>query len=454
MIDPVLADPDYPTINGVYITLPGTMEDPALKISAQFTKRRIFNPNTNEEVENEDMKSQLAWFLNSMHYGRPFKELGYYVFGFMAVAGMFLVIGGIIQVLRFKYNRGKNATSKFSKWHRKIFTWLFLPFVIVTLTGALMNIGKKISIPMTYIASKGEFYESWRLTSPVLFPESIRIEKKNDNVPMLSINELIKKAQIVNPDIDFQEIEIINWKDSSARVKISGYNPYKPFLNGITNNPSVTLSAVDGKLIEQQKVLDKHWSGIFYDSVYFLHLLFGVDIFTRLLIATIMLISSFALGFGVLLWLEKKARRFPPNIPIYQGMGKLSLAVMIGVIPATGLMFSLQWILPFDMQDRFLWHKGLFAIFWIGTLTWSFYRLNSYQTAKEFLKVGGVLFLISPFIHFYSSGFSPIRLWNENMTNILSVDIGLFLFGLILLYIGFKLPKDRQDVQKFWKKIL
>ncbi|MFX4243499.1 PepSY domain-containing protein, partial [Aliarcobacter butzleri] len=85
---------------------------------------------------------------------------------------------------------------------------------------------------------------------------------------------------------------------------------------------------------------------------------------TRFFIATLMLLSTFALGFGVLLYLEKKARKFGDNIPIYQGFGKLSLAVMIGVMPATGLLFVLQWLLPFDMENRVLIQKGLFAVAW------------------------------------------------------------------------------------------
>ena len=167
-----------------------------------------------------------------------------------------------------------------------------------------------------------------------------------------------------------------------------------------------------------------------------------------------MTISVFALGFGVLLWLEKKARKFPKGVPAYQGMGKLSLATMIGVIPATGVLFALQWALPFDMQDRFLWQKGLFAVAWIATFTWSFYRINSYQAAREFLKIGGVLYLISPFIHFYSSGFSPIELFNGGMGDILGVDVALFISGLLLLYVAYKLPYEREDVEKFWTKIL
>ncbi len=455
MIDPVLADPDYPKINPITITLPGYMENPSLRIWTQFTETKVFNPNTTKEVENEGEASQLAWFLNSMHYGRPFKSLGYYIFGFTAVAGMFLVIGGLIQVLIIKYQKNSKSTSgKFSKWHRKIFTWLFAPFIIITLTGALMNIGYKSSAPMAYLASKGQTHEVWKLTGPILSPELPRIEKKNDNIKMLTMNELIKKAKEVNPNIDFQRIRLVNWNDSSARAKLEGYNPYMPFLNGISNKPYVMLSGVDGSLISQQKVLDKHWSGIFYDSMMFLHLLFGVDTFTRLFTATIMTICAFSLGFGVLLWIEKKAVKYPKNIPFFHWNAKLSLSAMIGVIPATGLLFFLQWLLPFDMENRFLIQKGLFAIFWIGTLTWAFYRINSYQAAKEFLYLGGILFALSPIIHFINSGFSPFRLWNENMINILSVDIGLFIFGIILYFTAKNLPTDNLKIKEFWAKRL
>ena len=100
MVDPVLADPEYPKINPISIIFPGYMEDPALRISADFVETKVFNPNTSLEVKNEGDLSRLASFLNHMHYGRPFKDVGYLVFGFTAVACMFLVIGGVILILK------------------------------------------------------------------------------------------------------------------------------------------------------------------------------------------------------------------------------------------------------------------------------------------------------------------------------------------------------------------
>lgn len=451
MIDPILADPDYPKVNPITISFPGYMEDPALKIRTDFVKTKVFNPNTSLEVENEGDLSELASFLNHMHYGRPFKDFGYFVFGFMAVGIMFLVIGGVYLVLKIKYtNSGKNATSKFSKWHRKIFIWTFAPFIIITLTGALMNIGYSGSAPMTYIASKGDTHEIWDLTGPILFPQQPRLDLKNDSIAMLPINELLKKAKEIAPQIDFQRVKIINWNDSSAIAKFEGYNPYMPFLNGMANIPNITLSGVDGSLINQNKVLDKNWGGIFYDIINYIHLLFVVDDISRMVVFFIMLITILAIGFGNMLYLEKRARRFPIDIPVYQGFGKLSLAVMLGVIPATALLFVLQWLLPFDLENKTLITKGVFATFWCFTFTYSFYRLNSYQTAKEFLYLGGVLFILSSIIHSINSGFSLLRLWKEEIYTIFAIDIGLIVLGLVLIFIAYKLPTQREKIQEFW----
>ncbi|WP_323658676.1 hypothetical protein [Aliarcobacter butzleri] len=35
---------------------------------------------------------------------------------------------------------------------------------------------------------------------------------------------------------------------------------------------------------------------------------------------------------------------------------------------------------------------------------------------------------------------------------ILSVDIGLFIFGVILLFVAKKLPTQREKIQAFWTK--
>ncbi|MCT7912284.1 PepSY domain-containing protein [Arcobacter lacus] len=451
MVDKVLNDSDFPKAKPITITLPGYMKDPTLKISTQFVAPKVFDPNTSLEIREETKVFELAKFLNYMHYGKPFGEFGWYVFGFMAVACIVLMIGGLYQILILKYkNSTTSQTGTFSKWHRKILLWTVLPFFIITITGAFFNLGKKFAPAMAYVVTKGEIYEPYKLIGPVYNIPEPRKKKQNDSVQMLSMNELLKIAQNIAPNIDFHRIKLTNWGDSAAMAKLEGYNPYMPFLNGYSNKPNVILSGVDGSLIYEQKVLEKNWGSIFYDSMVYIHLLFIADDFTRLFIAFLMIVTLLAIGFGNLLYLEKRARKFPLNIPAYQGLGKLSLAVMIGAIPATGLLFFLQWLLPFDMENRSLIQQGFFATLWVSTFTYSFYKLNSYQTAKEFLYLGGILFASSPIIHFINSGFSLVKLWKEELYTVFAVDIGLFIFGLILLVIAYKLPTQREKIQKFW----
>ncbi|QKF59935.1 PepSY-associated TM helix domain-containing protein [Aliarcobacter lanthieri] len=451
ILNQVLEDSDFPKNNPITISLPGYMKDPTLKVSTQFVEPKIFDPNTTLELKKDDGVFELANFLNYLHYGRLFGEFGWYIFGFMAVAGVFLIVGGLIQIIIINYRDSTSSqTGTFSKWHRKILLWTIAPFLIIVISGVFMNLGKKTAPLMTTVATKGEIKEVGKFIFPAIHPQDPKIEKIGEVVEMLSINELLKKAQSIAPELNFYRIKLTNWQDSTSVVKFEGYNPYMPFLNGLSNLPNVILSGVDGSLISEQKVLDKRWGSIFYDTINYIHLLFSVDDITRMVVFFIMLITTLAIGFGNLLYLEKRARKFPTNIPVYQGFGKLSLAVMLGVIPATGVLFVLQWLLPLDMENKVLITKGLFATFWCFTFTYSFYRLNSYQTAKEFLYLGGILFILSSIIHFINSGFNPIRLLNEGVYVVLAMDIGLILFGLILLIIAYKLPIQRDKIQEFW----
>ena len=153
----------------------------------------------------------------------------------------------------------------------------------------MFNLGLKNSGFMTHIVSKGEASHHAQIAYPYLFPKPTMSTLNNEKTKMLPISELIIKARKIAPEVDYQKIKIINYGDSSALFILEGYNPYMPFLNGISNKPHVVLSGVDGKLIYQEKVLDRHWSAIFLDMILFLHFLFGVDIFTRLVIVIFML---------------------------------------------------------------------------------------------------------------------------------------------------------------------
>ncbi|WP_323657923.1 PepSY-associated TM helix domain-containing protein [Aliarcobacter butzleri] len=441
MVEEVLKNPDFPRDN-ILINLPGRLGDTAVSVQNRFVKPILFNPNTNEKIEDESKEiTYLAAFLNELHYGQPLKLIGRLAFGFTAVGTLALVVTGLILIYLFKFKyQAKNRQALFSTIHVKIFTWAFVPFLLITISGAVMNVGLISAPPMAKMLTHGEAKAIDELVGSTLFPQNKPVKKENIEVSMLPLNELLIKAQEINPQLTFKQIKLINWNDKTARVEFIGYNPYKPFFNGgIFNIPYVALDAHTGELLENKKVLDNIIPVFVAEGLFFLHFLFGIDIFSRTIVAIIMALCGVAIGFGVMLWLEKKAKKFEGKITFYHWMGKLSLATMVGVVPATAILFILQWTLPFTLEDRVLWQQGLFYNVWLFTLFWSFYRINSYQASKEFLFIGGVLFIVAVFMHLTSFNFQTL------LNSYFGVDITLVLFGLLLIYISKKLPKNRED---------
>jgi hypothetical protein len=452
MLAAVLSDPDFPRDN-IILKLPGYTGDPALRITHQFTAETVFNPMTGERLADEGKSTGLGMFLNGLHYGRPLKKVGYYIFGFMSVGGLFLVAGGLLLIAVLKYKGpARSRQAVFSRWHRKLFTWCFPVFTVFVICASVMCLSFDGPFLMTNIVTGGETSNIGSIIGPVLFPEDPPVGKADEAAAMMPISQLIEKARGINPQITFQQLTLMNWGDETARIKLAGYNPYKPFLNGVTNKPDIVLNAHDGSLVKQTRVQDRPWSVLLMDFFYGVHLLFHVGGGLRLIFAVIMAACGVAVGFGVLLALEKKAKKFGDDVPFYHWLGKLSLTVMVGVIPATGVLFVLQWLLPFELSDRLVWQQGLFYNAWLATLAWSFFRLNSYAAAREFMALGGVLYVCAPVLHFIKTGFGPFDLVRGNMPGIVSVDLGLLLFGGLLLMLAYRLPKSRTEARLLWNE--
>lgn len=450
MINKVLKDPDFPKDN-ILIKLPGNMGDPSVLITHRFSKERAFDPKTSKELKNETKEqTSLADFINHLHYARPLKSIGMIFLGIVATSTLALIITGLILIIKMKFkNKGKNQQSIFSKFHVKILSWTFIPLSLITLSGALMNVGLISAGPMSQMLTKGEAKSIDAVVGKVLFAQNKAIKKINEQAKMKDIKDLLIKAQEINPQLIFKEIKLINWNDKNAQVEIIGYNPYKPFFNGsIFNKPTIIIGAVNAELVKNQKVMDNVWPVFVAEMIFYLHFLFGNDIFSRILIAVLMAFCAIAIGFGTMLFLEKKAKKFDDKITFYHWVGKFSLASMIGIIPATATLFVLQWALPFDLQDRVLWQQGIFYNVWLFTLFWSFYKINSYEAAKNFFFTGGLLFILAVVLHLLFSNILNFEF--IKLSSIFFVDITLFLIGVILIFIAKKLPKNRAEAKVFW----
>ena len=447
MLEPYLSKESFKN-SEIDIYLPGSSSN-TIELYHDSIEEIVFNPRTGKEIHEEKSDvSRLGRFLNIMHYGRPLGEVGSIVFGLSAVGCLFLLFGGLILIIIIKYkNNVNNRMAKFSKWHRKIFLYVFPVLFLLSLTGAIMNIGYSITPPLSYILSHGETTDMGDLINP----KKEKLKSLNIETPMLSINYLLKEARKYNSDLIFQDLVLNNWGDKSAQISIQGFNPYKPFLNGLANEPTIILSAVDASLIKNTKTMDASWDLLLRNILYYLHILWDVDIITRIIVVLFMLFSAIAIAFGVMMFLEKRATKFKGSIPFYDGLEKLCITIMIGCIPAVAFIFNLQWLIPFDILNRVIWVEGLFYLFWLLTFVWSFYRISSHKTIKEFLYMASILFILAPVTHWFNSGFNPLELYTQNMNVILNVDISLFILGITLYFFALKVPNNREEAKTFWQ---
>lgn len=432
MLNPILKEQNQSN-SKLELTLVGFRNQPYLTISRPFSKPYHFNPHTFESITLEN--SNLANFLNEIHYAKPLGLIALTLYGLISTAIIFVIIGGLTMVILYRF--GKHSTNRrrfLSKWHRNIFIWLSLPFFLFILCAAVMGISFSGLAPLSYFATKGEQKEVGAIIGKVLFPRDEIVKKTNINTKMLPINILIKKAQSINPNINYEKATLIHWGEKNARIILEGYNPYKPFLNGITNKPKVTLKGSDGALISQIKVEDRKYTILIFEAVYFLHLLFGVDIFSRVIVALMMFACGVGLVFSIMLYLSKRVKVFK-SIPTYHWLEKLSIFVVVGIFLATASLFLTQWLLPFNLENRLIWQQGIFYNVWIATLTYSFYEKSSKKAIKRLFTLSGACFILSVLCHQVSVGLQV------KILDVILVDMALFVLGVSLLYLGYKLNK-------------
>lgn len=174
IINETFKDPTFPQ-NNALINLPGRMGDPLVSVSHRFVKPVVFDPSSGKKIEDESKeKSDLANFLNELHYGAPLNFIGRLSFGFVAVGTLVLIITGLILIYLFNFNnKGRNQQAMFSKIHVKVFTWLFLPFILIVLSGAVMNVGLVSAQPMSMMLTKGEAKAIDAVVGKILFSQKI-----------------------------------------------------------------------------------------------------------------------------------------------------------------------------------------------------------------------------------------------------------------------------------------
>ena len=450
LLKPILSNQEIPK-NNIRIYLPGYKEDKALIVAPAFSKKIVLNPSDGKILEDEGkQKTALSSFLHNMHTGwQLFKNIGFTFFGFVSLLIIFLILLGIVQVFKIKYtNNGLSKSSKMSKWHRKLSLWFFLPVLLIFISASALNLQikgiKQLSSPLVQMLSNNES-ESWKtILGPVLFPKE-KIIKKQGLSKMMKLEVLYEKVKQLNPNIQFSYINLYRWGDKTAQAKFTGYDTRYPFFNGYNNMPSITLSGIDAALIKETKVFDVNALRIVFDFVNFLHFVPFFGFLMKFLLLLVFLVFTFATVFGIWLFLEKKSKTTNPKLPFYSCFQRVCLSVIVGILPATAMLFLMQWLLAFDLSYRVTLQEGSFFITWLISAVIAFARLNSYKATKEILYLASILFLLAVLVHYLNAPVGFFSLLNSGLFNIIGVDIALLLFAFFCFLIAYKLPNNAKE---------
>lgn len=424
--------------NNVQIVLP-SFKDKALSVNYGFSEKVYINPNTNEVLDTKMDTNLITTFFNQMHINLNIPKFGQITLGLVSIAIIFLTISGIYLWLINKNNRS-NIKSFWFKWHKNL-SLIILPYILIfSLSGAVLGLMLLGSAPFALSATDGKEKDMSKLVKPAIFSKNCRVKQSGQKAPMKNISELYDNAKQLYPNLNITKIVLNAWGDKNACISFNGYLKDNRALSGRANRASISFKGVDGKLLKKKGLNESHSMAKVLSRLYFLHFLTDEKLGVRILffISGIVFITSMI--FGMFIWLEKRASKFKEDKKYFSFISRVSLALFIGVVPASSFLLFLYWILPFYTNEKQTWVIGGFYCLWSFTLFYSIYKQSAIDIIKFFLKLNFVFLILAVLFHGIRSGYFLWDSFTNNMFEIFWIDLSLLLFAFISFFLAKYMP--------------
>lgn len=428
----------YPNHN-INIILP-SYRDKTLSVSYGSSQKVHLNPYTNKVLDTANETNLITSFFNDIHLGRNIPTIGQLAMGVASLGIIFLSISGVFLWL---VNKKKKATNKrfWFKWHKDL-SLIMLPYIIVfSITGSFLGFMLSTSSTFSQAVTNGEEQSMRKLVTPILFAKEKELKKTEQNVDMIEYSKLFDKAKVIYPNLEIQKIVLTRWYEKNAQIAFVGHLKNNRILTGRINRIKLILSGIDASIIKKETLEKKHIINKVLSTFYILHFLPDEKSTLRLIILFMGILFAISMAFGLLIWIDKKAKKYKNDKNYYNFISKLSLAVIIGVIPASSLFLCLYWILPFDIYERETWILGTFYMFWSWTLFYSIYKNSAFDVIKLFMILNFLFLVFAVFLHGFKTDFYIWNSFNQNITDVFWVDFSFLLFAIISLFISFKFSK-------------
>jgi len=401
------------------------------------------DPHTCKKIKGKPFSISL--FFDNIHTGLIFESILFKIlFGFMAVAVVFLSITGIYLTIKNKYkNKVKSTKSHFAKYHRLLLLYTAPLIFMFGLTGALFNLGVYSTPLITNYATNGKTINVLKVGNNILVDLPLKAPEQSVKMKNKKIIELYTIASNEFKDISFYQMELYNYQDINAKVKFVGYEPNNFFVSSMTNETYIVLDANTGKVLDKKMADDGTFAEKTLDAIFYLHYLRTFQDVPRIIFAFIAITMLVGLVFAMTLWLSRKNQ----DTFSYKVLKPLSLTIILGSLISASVVFASNWLIPKGYTSFILFDKLHFTQSVLFYFTYVFFfiyvciKKDSVKIIRTSFYLSSMLLVIAFLAHNIMSGFTIFRTYSEGMYEIFGTDIALILVATGLILLAKKIPK-------------
>ncbi|QKF82595.1 PepSY-associated TM helix domain-containing protein [Halarcobacter ebronensis] len=423
----------------VQVELP-SFKDRALSVNFGLSNKVYVNPATGELLDTKLEDNFLSDFFNKMHINLNMSKVGQTLIGLSSIGIIFLTFTGVYLWLLNRKNRVKVKNFWF-KWHKDL-SLIAVPYIFAfAISGAFFGFTLGNSEFFTKSATNGKESSTGKVVRPIIYPPLAKVKMSNESAEMLSFLTLFNIAKEKYPELKITNINLFKWEDKNAQIVFSGYLQNNRILTGKVNRATVTLSGVNGELIDKKGLEKSHLISTFLSGFYFFHFIPDEGFVVRLLYFIFGIGFAISMVFGLLIWIEKSKSKVSINGNYFSIFSKLIFASSLGIIPATTFVVLLYWLLPFDIEDRATWLSGSFFAFWSFSLFLCVYIKKTLITLKIFTFFTTIFLILIFFVHQITTGFFIWELYFSNLKVAFYIDLTILAFSILLSILIFKIEK-------------
>lgn len=414
----------------IEVTLP-SYRDNVIAINDPASRTKYVNPYNSKMLDTTSDRAFLSNFFNELHIGSNIPKIGTFLMGIASVLILFLLVSGFILFFNKHKKQAKEKKDFNYKWHKNV-SIAIAPFILVfALTGSVIGFMFPTSSSFALTASKGEHLNMRAVVGPILFNKDSIPKKGIENNNLINIDELLKKAKELYPELEIKRFKLLQWNNDNAQIKFFGYSNENRIMTGKINRIDITLNAKTAEEISRKTIDNSHVSAKTLSTFYFLHFIPDETLLVRIVYLILCIAFILSLVFGFLIWSEKKASKFVGNRNYYNFLERLSISVIFGVIPSSALALMLYWAVPPELFERILWIKGSFYVFWAFTLILSTYYDDILALIKSLALVTSFFLIGTIIAHVMNAAkYISILVQAGNMHTVLYFDLVLLILGI------------------------